>query len=133
VGAAQVAISVAISGCLSAARQSHYWPWPSLAVCARRRPSSQRRLEGAQSKNAKGRTWPFGSHPRLAALMYEQIDRTMEFRRKSGRIVPWVSWWGEGVQLGDFRKHWGRAKRCRPGGCHQVRWLPEPRVAGGRR
>lgn len=27
------------------------------------------RLEGAQSKNAEGRTWPFGSHPRLAALM----------------------------------------------------------------
>jgi integrase len=73
------------------------------------------RLEAAQSKTAEGRTWPFGLHPRLAALMGEQVDRTMEMQRNTGRIVPWVFWWGNGVQLGDFRKHWRRA--CKTAKC----------------
>jgi hypothetical protein len=56
-----------------------------------------------------------GVHPRLGALLYEQIERTDAFQRRHGRNVPWVFWWGDGVQLGDFRKHLRKA--CKAAGC----------------
>lgn len=48
------------------------------------------RLEPGTTKNDEGREFPFAAHPRLAALLAEQRERTSALEKASGRICPWV-------------------------------------------
>jgi len=72
------------------------------------------RLEPGTTKNEEGRTFPFEDHPRLAALLEHQLDRTLALQRERGKIIPWVFWW-DGEPLQEFRKTWKRA--CEVAGC----------------
>lgn len=66
------------------------------------------RLEPGTTKNDEGRTFPFGSYPRLAALLDRQLERTLALQRERGKITPWVFWW-DGEPLQEFRRTWKRA------------------------
>lgn len=48
------------------------------------------RLEPGTTKNEEGRVFPFGAHPRLAALLREQRERTSEFEHSHDAVCPWV-------------------------------------------
>lgn len=71
------------------------------------------RLEPGTTKNREGRTFPFREYAPLAALLQRQRERTLDWQRAHGTIVPWV-FWREGRQLGDHRDTWMRA--CRRAG-----------------
>lgn len=58
------------------------------------------RLEPGTTKNREGRIFPFVAFPALAALLRCQWERTQEWQRVHGQIVPWV-FWREGRRLGD--------------------------------
>ena len=72
------------------------------------------RLEPGSTKNDEGRTFPFGHHPRLAALIVRQGERTLPLQKQRGKIIPWV-FWLDGEPIRDFRKTWKRA--CVAAGC----------------
>jgi integrase len=71
------------------------------------------RLEPGTTKNRQGRMFPFSAHPQLNALLLAQHERTREWQREHGQVVPWV-FWKDGRQLGDHRDTWTRA--CREAG-----------------
>ncbi len=48
------------------------------------------RLEPAQVKNKKGRTFPFGSYPQLKELLEGQREKTRDSQRERGAIVKHV-------------------------------------------
>jgi integrase len=72
------------------------------------------RLEPGTTKNDQGRTWPFSTHPRLATLLYEQLDRAEAWQRAHQQIVPWI-FQRDGRQLGEFKRSWKTA--CKLAGC----------------
>ena len=68
------------------------------------------RLEPGTTKNREGRVFPFAAFPALAELLQRQWERTQEWQRMHGQIVPWV-FWRDGRRLGDHRDKWTRACR----------------------
>ncbi len=48
------------------------------------------RLERGTTKSGEPRSFPFAVHPRLAALLREQRERTSEFERENDTVCPWV-------------------------------------------
>lgn len=48
------------------------------------------RLERGTTKSGEPRSFPFGAHPRLEALIREQRARTTAFERKHSVVCPWV-------------------------------------------
>ena len=72
------------------------------------------RLEPGTTKNEEGRTFPFGAHPRLGALIVAQMKRTLALRQERGKIIRHV-FHREGEPLGDFKKAWKDA--CKAAGC----------------
>src|SRR5262249_49118008 len=73
------------------------------------------RLEPGTTKNGEGRSFPFRSFPQLAALFRRQKERTTEFERADGRIVPWV-FHRRGKPIADIRGAWVNA--CAAAGVH---------------
>lgn len=71
------------------------------------------RLEPGTTKNDEGRTFPFGAHPRLGALMVTQLERALAIQER-GKIIRHI-FHRDGVPLGDFRKVWKDA--CKAAGC----------------
>ena len=72
------------------------------------------RLEPGTTKNDEGRTFPFGAHPRLGALMVAQMEHTLAIQKERGRIIRHV-FHSDGAPLGDFKKAWKDA--CKAAGC----------------
>jgi integrase len=64
------------------------------------------RLEPGETKNREGRMFPLTSE--LRAVLEEQLQRTREFEKATGQIVPWL-FHRNGKPLGAFRKTWKRA------------------------
>jgi hypothetical protein len=48
------------------------------------------RLERGTTKSGEPRSFPFGVHPRLAALLREQRERTSALEKAAGTFCPWV-------------------------------------------
>ena len=72
------------------------------------------RLERGTTKSGEPRSFPFGAHPGLAALLYEQRERTSAVERATGTVCPWV-FHREGRQVrGWYYEAWGTA--CRKAG-----------------
>lgn len=67
------------------------------------------RLDPNTTKNDEGREFPFAAHPRLAALLDEQRERTSELERRTGQLCPWVFWHGNGRQIAWFYDGWQTA------------------------
>jgi integrase len=63
------------------------------------------RLEPGQTKNGKGRTFPFTALPELDALIAQQRAYTDTVERRTGQIVPWV-FHREGRPIKSFRTAW---------------------------
>lgn len=71
------------------------------------------RLEPGETKNRKGRTFPFAALPELEAVLNEQRAYTDAVERRTGQIVPWV-FHREGRPVKSFRTAWrGACKRLR--------------------
>jgi len=72
-------------------------------------------LTKEQSKNKKGRLFPFGDLPPLKKLLEQQARKTREYETRHSMVIPWVffSIRGSfvGQRIGDFRKSWDRAAR----------------------
>lgn len=66
------------------------------------------RLDPGTTKNRDGRTFPFAALPPLAALLRAQRERTDQWQRDHGQIVPWV-FWRRGKRLADHRDTWNSA------------------------
>lgn len=66
------------------------------------------RLEPGTTKNREGRLFPFRGFPQLEQLLRRQRERTLDWQRQHGEIIPWV-FWRNGRQLGDHRDTWVRA------------------------
>jgi integrase len=61
------------------------------------------RLDPGESKNQEGRRFPLT--PRLREVLAAQLERTAEFEKATGRIVPWL-FHRDGEPVGSFRKTW---------------------------
>ncbi len=66
------------------------------------------RLERGTTKSGQPRQFPFTAHPRLAAIIREQRERTSAVERKTGRICPWV-FHRDGHQVAWFYDGWHTA------------------------
>jgi len=72
------------------------------------------RLERGSTKSGEPRTFPFDAHPRLAALLREQRERTSAAEKATGSVCPWV-FHRNGRQLqGWYYDSWRTA--CRKAG-----------------
>lgn len=65
-------------------------------------------LEPGETKNAKGRDFPFGLIPELAAVLAQQRAYTDAVQRRTGQLVPWL-FHNEGMPIRSFRNAWKRA------------------------
>jgi integrase len=72
-------------------------------------------LEPGETKNLKGRSFPFHNYPELRAVIEAQRERVSEIEKATGSIIPWVFISPAGVRLADFRNSWKTA--CRAAGC----------------
>lgn len=54
------------------------------------------RLECTRTKNAEGRTFPFGTMPALKAVLDAQRAYTDQVQRRTGQIFPWVEPYSQG-------------------------------------
>jgi integrase len=71
------------------------------------------RLEPGETKNGKGRTFPFTALPELDSVIENQRAYTDTVERRTGQIVPWV-FHREGRPIKSFRTAWrGACKRLR--------------------
>jgi integrase len=66
------------------------------------------RLEPGETKNGRGRTFPFASLPELKAVLDEQRAYTDATQRRVGRVIPWM-FHREGSPIRDFRATWQAA------------------------
>jgi integrase len=66
------------------------------------------RLEPGETKNRKGRVFPFAALPELQSLLEEQRAHTDAVERWTGQIVPWV-FHREGQPIRSFRTAWRAA------------------------
>jgi integrase len=67
------------------------------------------RLERGTTKSGEPRSFPFGAHPRLAALLHEQREWTSAVEKATGTVCPWV-FHREGRQVrGWYYEAWGTA------------------------
>ena len=73
------------------------------------------RLEAGETKNLKGRSFPFHNYPELRAVIEAQRQRVSEVERATGQVIPWVFVSPAGAPLVDFRNAWRSA--CRAAGC----------------
>jgi integrase len=69
------------------------------------------RLEPGETKNGEGRMFPLT--PELRRVLEQQLTRTMELERASGRIIPWL-FHRNGRAIKSFRRAWTTA--CRKAG-----------------
>lgn len=67
------------------------------------------RLEGDETKNEQGRTFPFTEHDSLRALIVRQLDYVQRLRVERGSLIPWLFPRANGKQLGQFHKQWKAA------------------------
>jgi len=72
------------------------------------------RLEPGSTKNGEGRTFPFGTHPRLGELLVAQMRGALELQKVTGKAVRFV-FHRQGERLGEFRRAWREA--CTKAGC----------------
>jgi integrase len=75
------------------------------------------RLEPGETKNGRGRIFPFRELPELAGLLDAQRRYTDEVERDTGQIVPWV-FHREGTPIRSFRTAWRAA--CRRAGLSKL-------------
>ena len=66
------------------------------------------RLEPGETKNGKGRTFPFSSLPELAAVLERQHEYTKAAQRRLGSVVPWI-FHREGRRVRYFSAAWQTA------------------------
>lgn len=66
------------------------------------------RLEPGETKNGKGRTFPFDVLPELRDVIDSQWEYTKKWQRILGRNIPWV-FHREGNPIRDFRSAWRAA------------------------
>lgn len=73
------------------------------------------RLDGANTKTGKPRSFPFTALASLADLLIEQRKATSVLERERGRIIPWVFHFN-GEPIASFRTAWRTAvkKACLP-------------------
>jgi len=65
------------------------------------------RLDTGETKNGEGRQFPL--IPELRRVMEDQLARTRELERNTGRIIPWL-FHRDGQPIKDFRYVWDKAK-----------------------
>ena len=65
------------------------------------------RLEPGETKNREGRQFPLND-PALRALLTEQLEKTRELEKATGRIIPWL-FHRNGEPIRKFRKAWDSA------------------------
>ncbi len=63
------------------------------------------RLEPGTTKNAEGRTFPFGVYPDLEELLREQRERTAALEKATGQIITWV-FHHDGKPIKHYRGAW---------------------------
>jgi integrase len=68
------------------------------------------RLEPGETKNGKGRTFPYAALPDLAGVLAQQRAYTEAVERRTGQVVPWV-FHREGRPIKSFRTAWRAACR----------------------
>ena len=66
------------------------------------------RLEPGETKNAKGRTFPFTTLPELKAVLDQQLKYTKTVQRRTGQVIPWV-FHREGMPIREYRGAWQAA------------------------
>ncbi|UCG86934.1 MAG: tyrosine-type recombinase/integrase [Gemmatimonadota bacterium] len=66
------------------------------------------RLEPGETKNGKGRTFPFDVLPELGAVLEAQRAYTDKWERVNGQVIPWV-FHSKGKPLRDVRRVWRTA------------------------
>ncbi len=64
------------------------------------------RLEPGETKNREPRMFPIT--PELRGCLMEQIERTRQMEKATGRVIPWL-FHRDGRRIGSFRKSWRRA------------------------
>ncbi|HEV3112144.1 MAG TPA: site-specific integrase [Candidatus Binataceae bacterium] len=67
------------------------------------------RLDPGETKNGEGRNFPL--IPELRAILEAQLEKTRDFERTAGVIVPWL-FHHDGKAIGSFRKTWIAACRA---------------------
>jgi len=73
------------------------------------------RPEAGETKNLKGRSFPFHNYPELREVIETQRARVSEIEKATGSIIPWLFVNRAGERLVDFRTAWRTA--CRAAGC----------------
>jgi integrase len=73
------------------------------------------RLEPGETKNSKGRSFPFHNYPELREVIEGQRARVTAIEKATGQIISHVFVSPTGKRLVDFRNAWRTA--CRKAGC----------------
>ena len=71
------------------------------------------RLEPGETKNKKGRTFPFATYPELRTVLEDQRRYTDQVERETGTVIRWV-FHRHGTPIKDCRAAWRTA--CRRAG-----------------
>ena len=89
------------------------------------------RLDPGTTKNAEGRTFPFGALPPLQALLARQRKVVTRQGRRLGMVIRHVFPSATGEELGDFHKTWNSAvERAAHAGEGDLRRVVRPGLVG---